>query len=183
MGVMHRDLKPQNLLIAKGHLKIADFGLSRSYDMPLQPRTKEVITLWYRAPELLLGSPLYSHASDMWSAGCVFAELINGAPFFPGSSELTELYLIFQILGTPTEITWPGVTSLKNWNVEFPQWKSGGLDSSLPWMASQGSFGEHGVDLIHQLFDYKPNNRISAARALSHGFFTMHHADNILAVL
>lgn len=82
---VHRDLKPQNLLIANGQLKLADFGLSRAGAPPLRLYTREVVTLWYRAPEILLGSPHYSVGADIWSVGCIFTELANRDPLFPGT--------------------------------------------------------------------------------------------------
>lgn len=97
-GVMHRDLKPQNLLVdkEKGLLKIADLGLGRAFTIPLKSYTHEIVTLWYRAPEVLLGSSQYSTSVDMWSVGCIFAELSRKAPLFPGDSELQQLLHIFR---------------------------------------------------------------------------------------
>eukprot|EP01111_Echinosteliopsis_oligospora_P015937 TRINITY_DN646_c0_g1_i3.p1 TRINITY_DN646_c0_g1~~TRINITY_DN646_c0_g1_i3.p1 ORF type:complete len:229 (+),score=39.47 TRINITY_DN646_c0_g1_i3:81-767(+) len=95
--VLHRDLKPQNLLIDReGTLKIADLGLARAFTIPLRQYTHEVVTLWYRAPEVLLGSKIYSIGLDMWSVGCIFAEMINSKPLFPGDSEIDELFHIFR---------------------------------------------------------------------------------------
>ena len=95
--VLHRDLKPQNLLITEdGFLKLADFGLARAFGIPLRNYTHEVVTLWYRAPELLLGYKLYCTAVDIWSIGCIFAEIATRRPLFPGDSEIDALYKIFQ---------------------------------------------------------------------------------------
>ena len=96
-GIMHRDLKPQNLLVDKrGVLKLADFGLARAFMIPVRAYTHEVVTLWYRAPEILLGQRTYAPAVDMWSIGCIFAELVNRKPLWPGDSEIDEIFRIFR---------------------------------------------------------------------------------------
>ena len=116
--VLHRDLKPANLLIDQnGVIKLADFGLARAFGIPLRVYTHEVVTLWYRAPEILLGSPKYSWPIDIWSLGTIFAEMINNMPLFHGDSEIDQLFRIFRVLSTPTEETWPGVTSLPDFKV------------------------------------------------------------------
>ncbi|GMQ03497.1 hypothetical protein CsSME_00049274 [Camellia sinensis var. sinensis] len=124
--VLHRDLKPQNLLIDRrtNALKLADFGLARAFGIPVRTFTHEVVTLWYRAPEILLGSRHYSTPVDVWSVGCIFAEMVNQRPLFPGDSEIDELFKIFRVLGTPNEDTWPGVTSLPDFKSAFPKWPS-----------------------------------------------------------
>ncbi|CAI0440392.1 unnamed protein product, partial [Linum tenue] len=124
--VLHRDLKPQNLLIDRrtNALKLADFGLARAFGIPVRTFTHEVVTLWYRAPEILLGSRHYSTPVDVWSVGCIFAEMVNQRPLFPGDSEIDELFKIFRITGTPNEETWPGVTSLPDFKSTFPKWPS-----------------------------------------------------------
>lgn len=107
---MHRDLKPQNLLISKDNiLKIADFGLARASGIPVKGYTYEVVTLWYRPPDVLLGSQKYSDSIDIWSVGCIFGEMVNLRPLFPGQKEEDELMRIFKVFGTPNETTWPGV--------------------------------------------------------------------------
>lgn len=114
--VLHRDLKPQNLLINReGELKLADFGLARAFGIPVRSYTHEVVTLWYRAPDVLMGSRRYSTPVDIWSIGCIFAEMSNGRPLFPGTSEQHQLQLIFRHLGTPNEETYPDINDLPDY--------------------------------------------------------------------
>ncbi|KAI3780045.1 hypothetical protein L2E82_09906 [Cichorium intybus] len=118
--VLHRDLKTSNLLLNnRGELKICDFGLARQYGSPLKPYTHLVVTLWYRAPELLLGAKEYSTAIDMWSLGCIMAELLSKQPLFNGKTEFDQLDKIFKILGTPNETIWPGFSKLPGVKVNF----------------------------------------------------------------
>ena len=113
--VLHRDLKPSNVLVSRdGLLKFADFGMARLFGTPRE-FTKGVVTLWYRAPELLYGASYYGPAVDMWSVGCIFAEVLMREPIFPGSSEIDQLSKIFAILGPATDETWPGVSTLPNY--------------------------------------------------------------------
>jgi serine/threonine protein kinase len=120
--ILHRDLKPQNLLIDRtGRLTIADLGLSRVFGVPMRTYTHQVITLWYRAPEILLGSYHYSTAVDMWSVGCIMAEMMTFSPIFPGESQIDELFRIFRTLGTPDENVWPGISTLPDYNENFPR--------------------------------------------------------------
>ncbi|KAL6059287.1 Cyclin-dependent kinase D-2, variant 2 [Balamuthia mandrillaris] len=111
--VLHRDLKPNNLLISpNGVLKLADFGLARFWGSPDRRFTHQVVTRWYRAPELLFGAQAYSSSVDIWACGCIFAELMLRRPYFPGDSEIDQLGKIFAALGTPTEEIWPVPFSL-----------------------------------------------------------------------
>lgn len=97
--ILHRDLKPQNLLINKdGVIKVADFGLGRSFGIPVRIYTHEIVTLWYRAPEVLLGSSRYSCPVDVWSIGCIFAEMTTRKPLFQGDSEIDQLFRMFRLV-------------------------------------------------------------------------------------
>lgn len=164
--ILHRDLKPQNLLIDKdNNLKLADFGLARAFGIPLRTYTHEVVTLWYRAPEVLLGARHYSTAIDMWSVGCIFAEMVlRGAPLFPGDSEIDQIFKIFRILGTPNEESWPGVSQLPDYKSTFPQWSRRELAQIIPTLDAAG------IDFLHETLVYDTSQRISAKRALSHPY-------------
>eukprot|EP00959_Pyramimonas_sp_CCMP1952_P433559 9079085-Pyramimonas_sp.AAC.1 len=120
--VLHRDLKTSNILYNnKGDLKICDFGLARQYGSPLRPYTHMVVTLWYRAPELLLGTKLYSTAVDIWSLGCIMAELLSKEPLLNGRTEIEQLDKMFKLLGTPNEKIWPGFSKLPAVSKVSPQ--------------------------------------------------------------
>ncbi len=106
--ILHRDMKPNNLLIdTRGVLKIGDFGLAKFYGSPNRVYTHQVVTRWYRCPELLFGARIYGVGADMWALGCILAELLLRVPFLPGESDLDQLTRIFQTLGTVTEEQWP----------------------------------------------------------------------------
>jgi cyclin-dependent kinase len=167
--VLHRDLKPQNLLIDKeGNLKLADFGLARAFGVPLRTYTHEVVTLWYRAPEILLGGRQYSTGVDMWSVGCIFAEMCTRKPLFPGDSEIDEIFKIFRILGTPNEQEWPGVTSFPDFKPSFPKWARQDIATTVT------NLDDTGLDLLDALLVYDPAGRISAKQAVMHPYFLGH---------
>ncbi|KAM7353822.1 cyclin-dependent kinase 1 isoform 1-T2 [Cochliomyia hominivorax] len=164
--VLHRDLKPQNLLIDKnGIIKVADFGLGRSFGIPVRIYTHEIVTLWYRAPEVLLGSPRYSCPVDIWSIGCIFAEMATRKPLFQGDSEIDQLFRMFRILKTPTEDIWPGVTSLPDYKNTFPCWSTNQLPNQLK------NLNNEGLDLVQKMLIYDPVHRISAKDILEHPYF------------
>ncbi|KER23439.1 hypothetical protein T265_08660 [Opisthorchis viverrini] len=128
LKVFHRDLKPSNLLLTReGFLKLADFGLSRTYSMSNRTYCHEVVTLWYRAPELMLGAKQYDESIDTWSFGCILYEMITGEVLFPGDSEIDELFLVFRMFGTPTEQTWKGVSKMPDYKEVFPKFKATGF--------------------------------------------------------
>lgn len=168
--ILHRDLKPHNLLItADGqHVKLADFGLARLSAIPNGPYTFEVVTLWYRAPELLLGANRYSTSVDVWSIGCIFAEMATGMPLFPGRSDIDQIFKIFQRKGTPTSDIWPAVTRLPHYNAEFPQWRERPITEHVP-VSALGS--NNAVDLLTKLLMYDPDRRIACKTALQHPYF------------
>ncbi|KAG0453286.1 hypothetical protein HPP92_025950 [Vanilla planifolia] len=165
--ILHRDLKPQNLLIDRktNSLKLADFGLARAFGIPIRTFTHEVVTLWYRAPEILLGSRQYSTPVDVWSVGCIFAEMVNQRPLFPGDSEIDELFKIFRVLGTPNEETWPGVSSLPDYKSAFPKWPPMDLATVVPNLELAG------IDLLSKMLCLEPRRRITARAALEHQYF------------
>ncbi|CAL8339940.1 unnamed protein product [Arctogadus glacialis] len=165
--VLHRDLKPQNLLInEKGELKLADFGLARAKSVPTKTYSNEVVTLWYRPPDVLLGSSEYSTQIDMWGVGCILYEMAAGRPLFPGSTVDDELHLIFRLLGTPTEENWPGITSLEEFkSYKFPKYKPQPFINHAPRLDTEG------IELLLSFLKFESKKRISAEEAMKHGYF------------
>jgi len=167
-NILHRDLKPQNLLINKtGELKLADFGLARAFGIPVRCYSAEVVTLWYRPPDVLFGAKLYTTSIDMWSAGCIFAELANaGRPLFPGSDVDDQLKRIFKLLGTPSgEDIWPGMSQLPEFK-QFPIYHpSMTFNQVIPKLPNRGR------DLLQHLLICNPSDRLSADESMQHHYF------------
>lgn len=128
--ILHRDLKPQNILISKlGELKLADFGLARAKSVPSHTYSHEVVTLWYRPPDVLMGSKDYGRDLDMWGVGCIFMEMLAGTPLFPGTNQvMDQLLKIFSLLGFPSELWWPGVSSLPDYELARRHCHAHGID-------------------------------------------------------
>ncbi|KAF7340084.1 Molybdenum cofactor sulfurase [Mycena venus] len=167
--VLHRDLKPQNLLInRKGELKLGDFGLARAFGVPVNTFSNEVVTLWYRAPDVLLGSRTYSTSIDVWSCGCIFAEMISGVPLFRGKDTQDQLLHIIRILGTPSDqqLAKMAKDSPEITLKPFPRCPKVDLQQVLP-KASPAA-----IDLLERLLKFDPAERLSAVDALSHPYFT-----------
>ncbi|XP_025940637.1 cyclin-dependent kinase 10 isoform X1 [Apteryx rowi] len=190
--IIHRDLKVSNLLMTdKGCVKIADFGLARTYGMPPKPMTPKVVTLWYRAPELLLGMTTQTTSIDMWAVGCILAELLAHKPLLPGTSEIHQIDLIVQLLGTPNENIWP-VRAVPHLLPALPALPCLGLTRCLlqgfsklplvsqytlrkqpynnlkhkfPWLS------EAGLRLLNFLFMYDPKKRATAKDCLESSYF------------
>ena len=167
--VLHRDLKPQNLLITKNSIvKIGDFGLARGYGIPVKNYTHEVVTLWYRPPDVLLGNKTYGTSVDMWSIGCIFAEMVNGTPLFTGKSDQEQLKKIFEIKGTPNENYASSLRELPEWGAgenTFENYEEQKFEKIFPRLDKDG------IDLMEKLLQLEPEKRISAEEALKHPFF------------
>lgn len=165
--ILHRDLKPNNLLLSSsGVLKLADFGLARDYGQAYTNMSPNVVTIWYRAPELILGAKNYSTGIDLWAVGCIFAELLLRFPYMPGENDMGQLGTIFRALGTPTETEWPGFKDLPNF-VEFEQYAKPD-PKTLFTAVSDAELG-----LLFWMLRLNPLDRPSTLQALRHEYFSM----------
>lgn len=166
--VLHRDLKPQNLLInTRGELKICDFGLARAKSIPTKSYSNEVVTLWYRPPDVLLGNTDYDHSIDMWGVGCIFFEMASGRTFFPGSSVRQQLYLIFSCLGAPNRFNWPEILLNPDYQeYNFPPFRPEKLIHRNPRLELDG------MNLLSKFLRYRPSERVSADEARKDPFFS-----------
>ncbi|CAH0522131.1 unnamed protein product [Peronospora belbahrii] len=168
--IIHRDIKASNLLLNnQGMLKVGDFGLSRFWNevnAKAGRYTNKVVTLWYRPPELLMGSTSYDFSVDVWSIGCIFGELLLGKPILQGKTEIEQLQLTFGFCGMPTEETWPGFFKL-------PGAENFQIDDKYvcPLRDRFTNFPPHAVDLLEKLLQLDPTKRITAADAMDHDYF------------
>ncbi|KAL9271045.1 Cyclin-dependent kinase E-1-like protein [Drosera capensis] len=184
--IIHRDLKPSNILVMgegeeQGVVKIADFGLARIYQAPLKPLSENgvVVTIWYRAPELLLGAKHYTSAVDMWAVGCIFAELVTLKPLFQGAEvkaapnpfQLDQLDKIFKVLGTPTLDKWPTIVNLPHWQTDQQHIQSHKYDNHGLYTIVNINPKSPEFDLLTKMLEYDPRKRITAAQALEHEYF------------
>ncbi|KAF2313477.1 hypothetical protein GH714_011181 [Hevea brasiliensis] len=184
--IIHRDLKPSNILVMgegdeHGVVKIADFGLARIYQAPLKPLSDNgvVVTIWYRAPELLLGAKHYTSAVDMWAVGCIFAELLTLKPLFQGAEakstpnpfQLDQLDKIFKVLGHPTLEKWPTLASLPHWQSDLQHIQGHKYDNTGLHNVVHLSPKSAPYDLLSKMLEYDPRKRITAAQALEHEYF------------
>lgn len=174
--ILHRDIKGNNLLIAAdGTVKLADFGLARSFADPFRPMTYNVITRYYRPPELFYGARFYNGAVDIWSVGVVIAELTLRDFFLAGETDLHQLTVISDVFGTPTEENWPGVSKLEYY---ISPTAEGGEPFKRPkgmnyWRQMFGVLGDEGIDLIKGMCTLDPKKRLTATQVLEHRFWNV----------
>lgn len=172
-NIVHRDIKMSNLLYNnQGELKLADFGLARTIPINDNVMTLKVVTLWYRAPELLLGSARYSYSIDIWSVGCVLCELYLGYPLFQGNDELDQLYKIFNALGAPSVNIWPDVINMPliikgtvNLDVHQNKYKYNNINGLFPDVNIEC------IDFINLLLAFDPMQRLTAVDSILHDYF------------
>jgi len=173
-NILHRDLKPGNLLVnANCDLQICDLGLARMMDPAdiLRDMTEYVVTRWYRPPELLLSSTAYTKSIDMWSVGCIFAELVSRKPLFPGKNHVDQLNLITSIVGTPT----PEELSIVTNEQALKFMKSMSFKPRVNLAARLPNLSAHGAQLLDQMLQFDPRKRISVQDALEHPYLATYH--------
>jgi cell division cycle 2-like protein len=172
--ILHRDLKTSNILLNnRGEIRLADFGMARTFSDPPPPNlTQLVVTLWYRAPELLLGTDRYGPAIDVWSLGCIFGELLRNEPLLPGRTEADQLSRIFALVGAPTDTIWPGFRRLPNARgLRLPNNSNSRAAGSSSIRPRFPLLTAAGVELLKALLSLDPAARPTAAEILAHPFF------------
>lgn len=172
-AVLHRDIKSNNLLIAADNtLKLADFGLARNFGNPDDDMTYNVITRFYRPPELLLGSSHYGGCVDIWSSACVIAELTIRDFFLPSMTDLEQLSVITETFGVPTEQEWPGVSKLRFWSNMLETLPPKRPQPLSWWRSRFPQLGEDGIDLLRGMLTMDPVKRLNARQVLEHPYWT-----------
>ncbi|KAF0266812.1 hypothetical protein FOG51_01480 [Hanseniaspora uvarum] len=168
LSIMHRDLKPANLLIGNdGMIKIADFGLARIYDdggiNAHSNMTNNVVTRWYKAPELLLGSKNYDFKIDIWSLGLIIIELLIRVPYLPGKDDMDQLTLMFKVMGTPTEKDWLHVKALPNYNTNLYMYPK---PNRQEWRKRFVAISDNFLDLLINMLEMSPKSRWNVVQCL-----------------
>jgi serine/threonine protein kinase len=160
--IMHRDLKPDNLLVTRDRLlKISDFGLSRYFTIPVRQYSPNVVSTWYKAPELMLGTRIYDISIDVWSVGCIIAEMVTGGPFFKGDSDVDQLHRVFRVLGMPSESDRKTMGDISGFSLDDTTTLQDSLKVDDPYL----------IDIIAKMLIYDPTKRLSVVEALTHPFF------------
>lgn len=180
--IFHRDLKPGNILLSTDgeHVKIADFGLSRTIHQPFRPYSPEILTIWYKAPEMCLSNKIddYSIGVDVWSIGCIFAEMVHGTSIFKGNEPLQMLCQYFEIFGYPSANNWPDAMKTCP-KVNWSSFRNCKYVKRVKKIFQEKSFdeyfidkiGEQGLDLMRMMLKLDPMRRISCREAMKHTFF------------
>lgn len=170
LWILHRDLKPNNLLInAEGVLKIGDFGLAKNYGSPNKVYSHQVVTRWYRAPELIFGATIYATGIDIWAVGCILAELLLRVPFLPGKTDLDQLSQIFKVLGAPDEEDWPHVSTLPHYVAFKPS-------PSIPFHDIFTAAGDDLINVLSKMLALNPLKRCTCKEALEMPYFSNYPA-------
>ncbi|GFV14848.1 hypothetical protein TNCV_4219421 [Trichonephila clavipes] len=170
LWILHRDLKPNNLLInAEGVLKIGDFGLAKNYGSPNKVYSHQVVTRWYRAPELIFGATIYATGIDIWAVGCILAELLLRVPFLPGKTDLDQLSQIFKVLGAPDEEDWPHVSTLPHYVAFKPS-------PPIPFHDIFTAAGDDLIDVLSRMLALNPLKRCTCKEALKMPYFSNYPA-------
>ena len=170
--IIHRDLKPQNILITENdEVKISDFGLGRGTGVPIQAYTNEVVSLWYRAPDILLGSKMYDNSIDLWSAGCIFGEMLLGKCLFEGKNDAEQCIEIFKIIGTPDENSFPWLKESPEWNAGlsgegFIKYNKKNFKEAFPEINDENAY-----DILEKMLVFDPDKRALAENILEHPYF------------